>query len=111
MKRRWVRVCSAPRGVTEASSDVADKRTESALSIAQETKKARLEQLEAAKEAAARLAAGHEDEPADSFASRLVTKIVDNIQVRINKIHIRLEDDVSCPGHPFACGLTLHVSI
>jgi vacuolar protein sorting-associated protein 13A/C len=43
-----------------------------------------------------------------SFTAQLVTKIVDNLQISINNIHIRYEDDVSNPGHRFALGITLH---
>ena len=32
------------------------------------------------------------DEKKDSFTTKLVTKIVDNLQVYINKVHIRYED-------------------
>ena len=42
-----------------------------------------------------------------SFTQSLVTKIVDNLQVTVKNIHIRYEDSISAPGHPFALGLTL----
>ncbi|KAF8509808.1 vacuolar protein sorting-associated protein 13 [Gautieria morchelliformis] len=41
------------------------------------------------------------------FVASLVTKIVNNLQVTVKNIHIRYEDDMSCPGHPFAAGVTL----
>ncbi|KAI0724570.1 vacuolar protein sorting-associated protein 13 [Cerioporus squamosus] len=37
----------------------------------------------------------------------LVTKIVNNLQVTVRNIHIRYEDKLSVPGHPFAAGVTL----
>ncbi|RDX55846.1 vacuolar protein sorting-associated protein 13 [Lentinus brumalis] len=37
----------------------------------------------------------------------LVTKIVNNLQVTVRNIHIRYEDKLSVPGHPFAAGATL----
>jgi vacuolar protein sorting-associated protein 13A/C len=39
------------------------------------------------------------DTPSDSdtFASRLVTKIIDNVQVEISDVHIRYEDDITNP--------------
>ncbi|RUS17357.1 N-terminal region of Chorein, a TM vesicle-mediated sorter-domain-containing protein [Endogone sp. FLAS-F59071] len=43
----------------------------------------------------------------DSFVNQLVTKIVDNLQISIQHIHIRYEDGTSDPGHPFAVGFTL----
>lgn len=43
----------------------------------------------------------------EGFISSLTTKIIDNLQVSIKNIHIRFEDNVSDPGHPFAAGITL----
>ncbi|KAK2461917.1 hypothetical protein APHAL10511_006380 [Amanita phalloides] len=37
----------------------------------------------------------------------LITKVINNIQITIKNIHIRYEDNISVPGHPFAAGLTL----
>ncbi|KAI9289370.1 hypothetical protein BC943DRAFT_349025 [Umbelopsis sp. AD052] len=48
-----------------------------------------------------------EDAKNDSFMSQLVTKIIDNLQVSIKNVHVRYEDNVSNPGHPFAAGVTL----
>ncbi|KAK9766368.1 Vacuolar protein sorting-associated protein 13, partial [Basidiobolus ranarum] len=48
-----------------------------------------------------------EDFKSMSFTMQLVTKIVDNLQVSINNIHIRYEDKTSNPKHPFAFGMTL----
>jgi vacuolar protein sorting-associated protein 13A/C len=48
-----------------------------------------------------------EDAKNNSFMSQLVTKIIDNVQVSIKNVHIRYEDNVSNPGHPFAAGVTL----
>ncbi|KAI0073133.1 vacuolar protein sorting-associated protein 13 [Panus rudis PR-1116 ss-1] len=39
--------------------------------------------------------------------SSLITKIVNNLQVTVKNIHIRYEDKISVPGHPFAAGVTL----
>ncbi|UZJ53507.1 hypothetical protein CBS101457_002827 [Exobasidium rhododendri] len=43
----------------------------------------------------------------ESFTSSLVTKIIDNLQITVRNIHIRYEDDLSNPEHPFSAGLTL----
>ncbi|CAI2166885.1 9593_t:CDS:10 [Funneliformis geosporum] len=51
--------------------------------------------------------ASEDDQKNQSFVNQLVTKIVDNLQISINNIHIRYEDKLSDPGHPFAVGLTL----
>ncbi|KAF4635598.1 hypothetical protein G7Y89_g2500 [Cudoniella acicularis] len=48
-----------------------------------------------------------EQQKNQSFTESLVTKIVDNLQVTIKNIHVRYEDSISAPGHPFALGLTL----
>ena len=42
-----------------------------------------------------------------SFTSSFITAIVDNVQVSVQNIHIRYEDSISDPGHPFALGITL----
>lgn len=43
----------------------------------------------------------------DGLISQLTTKIVDNLQFTMKNIHIRYEDNISDPGHPFAAGITL----
>lgn len=48
-----------------------------------------------------------EQQKSQSFTESLVTKIVDNLQIRVKNIHVRYEDSISTPGHPFAVGLTL----
>jgi len=48
-----------------------------------------------------------DDQKNQSFVNQLVTKIVDNLQISINNIHIRYEDKLSDGGHPFSVGLTL----
>jgi len=42
-----------------------------------------------------------------TFIESMVTTIVDNLQVTIKNIHIRYEDSIAAPGHPFALGITL----
>ncbi|KAI7863890.1 hypothetical protein BDF14DRAFT_1998124 [Spinellus fusiger] len=43
----------------------------------------------------------------DGFIGQLTTKVIDNLQLSINNIHIRYEDSVSDQGHLFAAGMTL----
>ncbi|CEP17102.1 hypothetical protein [Parasitella parasitica] len=43
----------------------------------------------------------------DGFINQLTNKIVDNLQFTMKNIHIRYEDNISDPGHPFAAGITL----
>src|ERR1700744_334936 len=42
-----------------------------------------------------------------SFTSSFITAIVDNVQVSVQNIHVRYEDSISDPGHPFALGVPL----
>ncbi len=42
-----------------------------------------------------------------SFMDSLITAVVDNLQVSVKNIHIRYEDSIATPGHPYALGLTL----
>lgn len=37
----------------------------------------------------------------------LITKVINNLQVTVKNIHIRYEDSLSVPGHPFSAGVTL----
>lgn len=48
-----------------------------------------------------------EAQKSESFTSSLVTKIVDNLQITVRNIHVRYEDKLSNPEHPFAAGFTL----
>ena len=48
-----------------------------------------------------------EQQKSQSFTESVTTAIVDNLQVSIKNIHIRYEDSIATPGHPFALGLTL----
>ncbi|KAI1388182.1 vacuolar protein sorting-associated protein 13 [Hypoxylon trugodes] len=48
-----------------------------------------------------------EQKKSQSFTESLVTKVVDNLQVTVKNIHVRYEDSLSAPGHPFALGITL----
>ncbi|KAI8450966.1 hypothetical protein BY996DRAFT_6432303 [Phakopsora pachyrhizi] len=43
----------------------------------------------------------------ESFMTAMTNKILDNLQLSIKNVHIRYEDKVSVPGHPFSVGFTL----
>jgi vacuolar protein sorting-associated protein 13A/C len=45
-------------------------------------------------------------QPQGLWAS-LTAKIINNLQVTVKNIHVRYEDKMSVPGHPFAAGITL----
>ncbi|GAA6031882.1 hypothetical protein JCM8097_003317 [Rhodosporidiobolus ruineniae] len=71
---------------------------------------AKLEKLENAEILTAHQTSGmsaEEEQKNQSFTASLVTKIVDNLQFEVRNIHIRYEDKLSVPGHPFSVGLTL----
>ncbi|TMW64890.1 hypothetical protein Poli38472_009057 [Pythium oligandrum] len=42
----------------------------------------------------------------DGFAARLINKIIDNIELHVRRIHVRLEDHTT-GDHPFSVGLTV----
>lgn len=48
-----------------------------------------------------------ESKKSQSFTDSLVSTIVNNLQVSVKNIHVRYEDSISTPGHPFALGVTL----
>jgi vacuolar protein sorting-associated protein 13A/C len=50
---------------------------------------------------------GSDSKGNEGFINQLTTKVVDNLQFTMKNIHIRYEDKVSDPGHPFAAGITL----
>ncbi|KAL8904643.1 MAG: hypothetical protein Q9207_003131 [Kuettlingeria erythrocarpa] len=67
----------------------------------------KLENAELLKERNTEGLSQEEQQKSQSFAESLTTAIVDNLQVSIKNIHIRYEDSIAAPGHPFALGLTL----
>lgn len=42
-----------------------------------------------------------------SYGSSLATNILENLQLKINDVHIRYEDSLTVPGQKFACGITI----
>ncbi|XP_066557958.1 intermembrane lipid transfer protein VPS13C isoform X2 [Amia ocellicauda] len=49
----------------------------------------------------------NKDEKKDTFAEKLATQVIKNLQVKITSIHIRYEDDISDPQRPLSMGVTL----
>lgn len=74
---------------------------------AQAVKIEKLENAELLKQRNTEGMSSEEQQKSQSFTESLTTAIIDNLQVSIKKIHIRYEDSISAPGHPFALGLTL----
>jgi len=71
---------------------------------------AKMEKLESAELLTTKPSAGMsaEDEAKnEGFIAAFTNRIVDNLQISVQNVHIRYEDDVSVPGHPFSVGLTL----
>uniref|UniRef100_A0A8C9TBJ3 Vacuolar protein sorting 13 homolog C n=1 Tax=Scleropages formosus TaxID=113540 RepID=A0A8C9TBJ3_SCLFO len=68
----------------------------------QEAKQKELQRIEEALQMAMR-----RDEKKDTFAEKLATQVIKNLQVKITSIHIRYEDDLSDPEHPLSMGVTL----
>lgn len=69
-----------------------------------------MEKLESAELLTTKPSAGMsaEDEAKnESFMASLTNRIVDNLQLTVKNVHLRYEDDVSVPGHPFSIGITL----
>ncbi|RMD41253.1 hypothetical protein DV735_g3867, partial [Chaetothyriales sp. CBS 134920] len=67
----------------------------------------KLESAELLKERNVESMSREEQQKNQSFTQSFVNAIVDNLQISIKNVHIRYEDSISTPGHPFAVGLTL----
>ncbi|KAI0121317.1 hypothetical protein BJ170DRAFT_141833 [Xylariales sp. AK1849] len=73
----------------------------------QRIKMEKLDSAELLKERSQEGLSQEEQKKSQSFTASLATKIVDNLQVTVKNIHVRYEDSISTPGHPFALGVTL----
>lgn len=92
---------------------LAGPKTEVAVSREEELESehhAKMDRVEAAEAIRQTLPSNEEDDSPsnDTFISQLVTKIVDNLQVMIRRIHVRYEDSISNRESPFAIGITLN---
>jgi vacuolar protein sorting-associated protein 13A/C len=68
------------------------------------------EKLESAELLTAQPSAGmsaEDQQKNESFTASLINRIIDNVQITVSKVHIRYEDKLSVPGHPFSAGITL----
>ncbi|KAH7312762.1 hypothetical protein B0I35DRAFT_481183 [Stachybotrys elegans] len=91
---------ASPKEEAEYDPDEEDRRK-------QRLKMEKLDSAELLKERNQEGLSQEEQQKSQSFTQSLVTKIVDNLQVTVKNIHVRYEDAISAPGHPFALGLTL----
>uniref|UniRef100_A0AAY5L059 Vacuolar protein sorting 13 homolog C n=1 Tax=Esox lucius TaxID=8010 RepID=A0AAY5L059_ESOLU len=48
-----------------------------------------------------------QEEKKDTFAEKLATQVIKNLQVKVTSIHLRYEDDISDPQRPLSMGVTL----
>ncbi|KAM6950364.1 intermembrane lipid transfer protein VPS13C [Lycodopsis pacificus] len=72
----------------------------------QEVKQRELQRIEEALQMAARREKPQENKK-DTFAEKLATQVIKNLQVKISSIHLRYEDDLSDPQRPLSMGVTL----
>ncbi|XP_022721975.1 uncharacterized protein LOC111279261 isoform X3 [Durio zibethinus] len=71
---------------------------------------AKIQQIEEAESATLEAISGSKlgsPPPGNSWLGSLIATIIGNLKVSISNVHIRYEDCVSNPGHPFASGVTL----
>ncbi|RKP11114.1 hypothetical protein THASP1DRAFT_27093 [Thamnocephalis sphaerospora] len=112
LKIPWTNLKSAPVRVSiDTLYLLAGPRSETIYNAAKEEEhafQAKMSKLEMAELLDQQRSQPEEDPSKGSFATQLVTKIVDNVQLSITNIHIRYEDASSNPGHRFAAGVTLH---
>ena len=91
---------SAPKEESDYNAEEEEQR-------AQDVKIEKLESAELLKERNTEGVSQEEQQKNQSFTQSLTTAIVDNLQVSIKNVHVRYEDAIAAPGHPFAIGLTL----
>ncbi|KAF2789276.1 vacuolar protein sorting-associated protein 13 [Melanomma pulvis-pyrius CBS 109.77] len=91
---------AAPKEDAEYDADEEDRR-------AHAVKMEKLDSAELLKERNTEGMSAEEQQKNQSFTASLVTAIVDNVQITVKNIHIRYEDSIADPGHPFALGVTL----
>ncbi|KAL6708958.1 Vacuolar protein sorting-associated protein 13 [Coniothyrium glycines] len=91
---------AAPKEDADYDAEEEDKR-------AHAVKMEKLDSAELLKERNTEGMSAEEQQKNQSFTASLVAAIVDNVQVTVKNIHIRYEDSISDPGHPFALGVTL----
>jgi vacuolar protein sorting-associated protein 13A/C len=91
---------AAPKEDADYDAEEEDKR-------AHAVKMEKLDSAELLKERNTEGMSAEEQQKNQSFTASLITAIVDNVQVTVKNVHIRYEDSISTPGHPFAVGMTL----
>nr|KAG5695912.1 hypothetical protein BaRGS_017350 [Batillaria attramentaria] len=72
----------------------------------QAAKQKKLAQIEEAKKLEAQKGKQVEEKP-DTFAEKLATQVIKNLQVKVSNIHVRYEDRFTNPKRPFSIGFTM----
>ncbi len=93
-------VLAAPKEDQEFDAEEEIKR-------AHAVKMEKLDSAELLKERNTEGMSAEEQQKQQSFTAALTTTIIDNVQIQVKNVHIRCEDALSDPGHPFAAGITL----
>ena len=107
LRGKPVRVSIEDIFVLAAPKEDAEYNEEEEVRRANDLKIEKLENAELLKSRNSEGQSQEEQQKSQSFTESLTTTIVDNLQVSIKRIHIRYEDSIAAPGHPFALGLTL----
>ena len=90
-----------------APKEDAEYNEEEEARRAHDVKMEKLENAELLKQRSSDGLSQEEQKKNQSFVESITTAVIDNLQVSIKNIHIRYEDSISAPGHPFALGFTL----
>lgn len=91
---------AAPKEDQEYNAEDEERR-------AHAVKMEKLDSAELLKERNSEGMSAEEQQKQQSFTAALTTTIIDNVQIQVKNVHIRYEDALSDPEHPFAIGLTL----
>ncbi|GAA5995177.1 hypothetical protein JCM5350_001861 [Sporobolomyces pararoseus] len=87
--------------------DSANSTPEEDAARAQAAKMEKLENAELLSTQSSPTMSAEEEKKNQSFIESLTSKVTSNLQLEIKNLHIRYEDKISVPGHPFSVGVTL----
>ncbi len=90
-----------------APKEDAEYNEEEEAKRANDVKLEKLENAELLKSRNTEGMTNEEQQKSQSFTESVTTAIVDNLQISVKNIHIRYEDSIASPGHPYAVGLTI----
>ncbi|KAJ0408334.1 hypothetical protein ATCC90586_000075 [Pythium insidiosum] len=105
-----VEVCDRPHADAPASAldpAAAARRDQDRL----RRKRATIEAIEKTSQLDTKGSSSEASSWTQSLMFKLLVKVLDNVQLNIQHVHLRLEDRVSDPARPFAVGLTLDAMI